>query len=134
MQQNTIAHNFDTSSAWTNCNKILLALVIPCCRSDQFSRSYLPVAVLIRNLQPSDVFSGGALSSFKSAMNLCLQKALFDVFPLFILISILLLSGIIMPYWFIGGVPFPSSVYQVILITIIIQNQEALASYTIATP
>ena len=36
-----------------------LALVIPRYRTDQFSRSFLPAAVRLQNLQPSGVFSGG---------------------------------------------------------------------------
>ena len=51
-----------------------LALVLPRCRTVQFSRSFLPVAVRLWNLL-SDVFSGGSLSSFIRAMNLCLQRA-----------------------------------------------------------
>ena len=49
-----------------------LALMMPRCRADQFSRSFLPAAVRLLNLLPSGVFSGGTLSSFKRAMNLCL--------------------------------------------------------------
>ena len=52
-----------------------LALMIPRSRTDQFNRAYLLVAVRMWNLLPSDVLSGGTLSSFKSAMNLSLQKA-----------------------------------------------------------
>ena len=39
------------------------------CRSGQFSRSFLPVAVGMWNLLSSDVFAGGTLTSFKSDMN-----------------------------------------------------------------
>ena len=42
-----------------------LALVIPRCRTDQFSRPFLPATVLLWNLLPSGVFIGGTLSSFK---------------------------------------------------------------------
>ena len=62
-----------------------LALVIPRCRTD----SLLPV-VCTRNFPPPDVFSGGTFSSFKNAMNLCLQRSklyfslYFDLFLLFI--------------------------------------------------
>ena len=51
-----------------------LALVIPQCRTDQCSRLFRPDAVRLWNLLPSGVLSGGTLSSFKSAMNFCLQK------------------------------------------------------------
>ena len=52
-----------------------LALVIPRCRTDQFSRSFLLAAVRLWNMLSSGVFSGDTLSSFKSAMNLCLLRA-----------------------------------------------------------
>ena len=52
-----------------------LALVIPCCRTDQFSRSFLPAAELLWNFLPSGVLSGDLFISFKSAMNLCLLRA-----------------------------------------------------------
>ena len=52
-----------------------LALVIPRCRTDPFSRSFLPVVVCLWNLLPSDMLSGGTFNSFKSAVNLCLQRA-----------------------------------------------------------
>ena len=52
-----------------------LALVNPSCRTDQFSRSFLPAAISLRNLLLSGVFSGGTLSLFKNAMNLCLLRA-----------------------------------------------------------
>ena len=52
-----------------------LALVIPRCRTDQFTRSFLPAAVCPLNLLPSGVFSGGTLISFKSDVNLCLLRA-----------------------------------------------------------
>ena len=48
-----------------------LALGFPRCRTDQISRSFLPVAILL----PSDVFGSGTLRTFKSSMNLCLQRA-----------------------------------------------------------
>ena len=51
-----------------------LTFVIPRCRTDQFSWSFLPVVVRLRNSLPSGVFSSGTLSSFKSAMNLCLPR------------------------------------------------------------
>ena len=50
-----------------------LALAIPRCRTDPFSRSFLPA--VRRNLLPSRLFSGDNLNSIKSAMNLCLQRA-----------------------------------------------------------
>ena len=40
--------------------------MIPRYRTDQFSRSFLSVAVCIWNLLPSDVFSGDTLSSSKN--------------------------------------------------------------------
>ena len=52
-----------------------LALVIPRSRTNQFSRLFLLVAARMWNWLPSDVFSGGTLSSFKSAIDLCLQRA-----------------------------------------------------------
>ena len=69
-----------------------LALVIPRCRTDKFSLSFLPVTVRLLNLLPSlsvckTCFSGGTLRSFKSAMNLCLQRAWHDFFPLLISVS-----------------------------------------------
>ena len=45
-----------------------LALMIPRCRTDQFSRLFLPVAVRLWKLLPLDFFSGGALSTFRSAI------------------------------------------------------------------
>ena len=58
------------------------ALMIARCRTDEFSRSLLPDAVHLQNLLPLGVLSGGTLYSFKSAMNLCLQRALLDFFSL----------------------------------------------------
>ena len=52
-----------------------LALVIPCCRTEQFSRSFLSAAVLLSNLLLSGVFNGYVLISFKSATNLRLLRA-----------------------------------------------------------
>ena len=52
-----------------------LTLVIPRCRTNRFSRSFLPATVRLWNLLLSCVFSGDTLSSFKSAMNLCLLRA-----------------------------------------------------------
>ena len=67
------AHNTRASAAlWE------LALVIPLCSTDKISRSCLPVAVRLWNLLPSDLFSSSTLSSFKSAINLCLQRELLD--------------------------------------------------------
>ena len=45
-----------------------LGLVIPRCRTNQFSRSFLPVALRLWNLLSSDVYSGGTFNSFKSAV------------------------------------------------------------------
>ena len=55
-----------------------LALVIPRCRTDQFSRSILPATERLWNLLPSSVFSGDTLSSFMSAMNVCLLRVYLD--------------------------------------------------------
>ena len=52
-----------------------LALVIPWCKTDQFSQSFLPAAVRLWNILPSGVFSGDTLHSFKSAVNVCLLSA-----------------------------------------------------------
>ena len=52
-----------------------IALVIPRCRTDPFSRSFLPPAVRLWNLLPLSVFNGGTLSSFKSPVNFCILKA-----------------------------------------------------------
>ena len=43
-----------------------LALVIPLCRTDYFSRSFLPAAVCLWNLLSTGVFSGGTLRFLKS--------------------------------------------------------------------
>ena len=51
-----------------------LPLVISRCRTDKFSRSFLPSDVRLCNFLPSDTVSGDTLSSFKSAMNLCLLR------------------------------------------------------------
>ena len=47
-----------------------LALAIPRCRIDQFSRSFLPAAVRLWNLLPSSVFSGKILSTFQERYEL----------------------------------------------------------------
>ena len=52
-----------------------LALVIPRCRTDQFSRSFGPAAVRLWNILPLGVCRGSTLSSFQSAVNLCLLRA-----------------------------------------------------------
>ena len=52
-----------------------LASVIPYCRTDQFSQLFLPAAVRLGNSLSLGVFSGGPLSSFKSAVNLYLLRA-----------------------------------------------------------
>ena len=51
-----------------------LLLVIPICRTDQFSQSFLPAAKCMWYLLPSGVFSGGTFSFFKSAVNLYLLR------------------------------------------------------------
>ena len=52
-----------------------LALVIPRCRTDEFSLTFLPANVHLWNLLPPVVFSCGTLSSFKSDMNFRLPRA-----------------------------------------------------------
>ena len=52
-----------------------LALVSQRCRVNPFNRLFLPVTVGLWNLLPSLVLSGDTLSSFKSAINLCLLRA-----------------------------------------------------------
>ena len=64
------AHNPRASAALGK-----LALLIPPCRTDQFSRLFLPVAVHLWYLLPPGLYSGDTLSSFKSAMILCLLRA-----------------------------------------------------------
>ena len=51
-----------------------MALVIPHCRTDQFSRSFLPAVGRLWNVLPSGVFNGDTLSSFKSTVNSCLLR------------------------------------------------------------
>ena len=51
-----------------------LVLMIPRCRTDQFSLSFMPAASRLWNLLVS-VFSGRTLSSFNSDMNMCIQNA-----------------------------------------------------------
>ena len=63
------AHNTRASAALGE-----LTLVIPRCRTDQFSRSFVPAVARLRNILPSGVCTGGTLSSFKSAVNLCFLK------------------------------------------------------------
>ena len=52
-----------------------LALVIPRCKTDQLSRSFLAAVGYLWNLLPSGVLGGGILRAFKSSMNLCLLRA-----------------------------------------------------------
>ena len=52
-----------------------LALVIPRCRTDQFSRLFVPAAARLWNFLPSGVCTDSTLSSFKSAVNLGLLRA-----------------------------------------------------------
>ena len=86
----------------------------------------MPAAVRLGNLLPSGVFSGGTLSSFKGAVNLCLYTEGFFfifvyVFSFFIFVSVFFCcsidSGAVLMY---RCIPFPSSMGQVFLITIII--------------
>ena len=51
-----------------------LALVILRRRLDQFSRPFLPAVLRTRKLLFSGVLSGDTVSSFKSAVNLCLLR------------------------------------------------------------
>ena len=100
-----------------------LDLMIPRCGTDQFSRSFLSAVVHLWNLLPSNVFCDGTLSSFKSAMNLCLLGliliCLFLFQSLFAVIQLAWYhaSGTVLVY---RGMPFPNSMCQVILIIIII--------------
>ena len=55
------AHNTKASDALGE-----LVLVVPRSRTDQLSRSFLPAAVRLWNLLPSNMFSDGTLSSFSS--------------------------------------------------------------------
>ena len=57
-----------------------LALMIPRCRTNQFSQSFLHAAERLWNLLPAGVYSCGTLSSFSSAMNLCLLRTSLDYF------------------------------------------------------
>ena len=50
-----------------------LALVIPRCETDQLHRSLLPTPVRLWNLLLSRVLNSGTLSSFKSAVHLCIE-------------------------------------------------------------
>ena len=94
-----------------------LSLVIPRCRTDQFSRSSLPPACLC-NLLLLGRFTGDTLSSLKSAMILCLQRASLDLFFIFCSVSFCcsiacsVYSGAVLVY---RGIPFPNSMCQVIL-------------------
>ena len=58
-------HFVATSNTRASAALCELALLISHCRTDQFSRSFLPVVVR-QNLLLLDVFSGGILSSLKS--------------------------------------------------------------------
>ena len=52
-----------------------LALLTRRCKTDQFSRSFVPAAARLWNLLPTGVFSNVILSCFKSGMNLCSLRA-----------------------------------------------------------
>ena len=96
-----------------------------------YSLSFLPVAMRLCKLLPSDVFSGGTLSSFKSALNLCLQSALFD-FPFISVSFCRSIACLVSCFWGVlvkGDVPFYSSMCQIILI-IILRTFESI-SYNI---
>ena len=53
-----------------------LVLVIPRCRTEQFSLSFLPVAARLWNMLPSNIFRGSTIIFFRSKMNLYLQRPL----------------------------------------------------------
>ena len=100
-----------------------LALVILRGRTDQFSWWFMPVAVRLCNLLPSNVFSGCTLGSFMRAINYCLQRV-YLIFPYFyfgFFLQFYSLPGIMVlyPFYFTGGVSFPSSMFPVNLIIII---------------
>ena len=102
-----------------------LALVIPRCRTDQFSRSFLPTVVRLWKLLPSGVFSVGTLSSFKSGIKLCLLLKACLYFFIYISVSFFLLCSFLCSMVLHGavfvymGIPFPSSMFQIVLIIII---------------
>ena len=81
-----------------------LALMIPRCRTNQFSRSFLPAAV------PSGVFRGGTFSSLKSAVNVWLLRAQLDffylyyfcIFLLFYSLLEIMVPKVLGPFLFIG--------------------------------
>ena len=52
-----------------------MTLVTPRCRTGEFTQLFLMAAARMWNLLLSGVFSAGTLSSFRSAMNLCLLRA-----------------------------------------------------------
>ena len=83
-----------------------LALVIPRCKTDEFSWAFLPAAFCLWTLLPSGVFSGDILTSFKSTMNLCLLRGWLDFLNLhfshFLLLYSLLGIMILRPFWFRG--------------------------------
>ena len=86
-----------------------LALVISRFRTDQFSRSFLPAAVRLWNLQQSNVLSDGTLSSIKSTVKYCLLRAELDFLSLFQSFFLLYSQlGIMVqrPFWFIGAFLF----------------------------
>ena len=74
------------------------------------------------NLLPLSVFSSDTFSSFKSDMNLCLLRALLDFLSLYQFLFAALQfawhhgSGTVLVY---RGIPFSSSMCQVVLIIII---------------
>ena len=66
-----------------------LALAIPRCRTEQFSRAVLPAAGRLSKFRPSGVLSGSTLSSFKSVMNLCLLMVSLFLYLYFIILLLL---------------------------------------------
>ena len=83
-----------------------LALLIPRCRTDKFSLLFLHAVVGLWNLLPSGLFSGGTLSSIKSAMNLSLRGFSVIFFSRFISVFVQFYSLptviVLRPFWFIG--------------------------------
>ena len=81
-----------------------LALVIPRCRTHQFSRSFLPTAVVYGTCCRRARLEV-ALCSVKSAVNLCLLMASLEIYIylcLFLLFYNLLRIMVLGPFWLIG--------------------------------
>ena len=76
-----------------------LALAIRLCRTDQFSRPFLSSTLHLWNLLPAGAFSGGTLSSFKSALNLCLLRVLLDFLNLISVSFCSSITCLILSFW-----------------------------------